>query len=1143
MVRGRRAGVTRARLWAIALVSLTITATVLGVSLPSDRSPAGNPPASPSPLGTSSPGTTHAAFPSPDAGSGAGLVLSTIDLVDNRTLPGSTQPASQNVPEFVVYDPVNGDLYVRGGETGDSLTVLNGSTDRAVAEVAVPDAQNTYLLTPTMAVDTATGAVYVTNAQESSVSVVNGTTNLVTASITVGGSPNGIVFDPSNGDFYIANYGGDSVNIVNAATNTVGTPIPVGTHPSAILFDSSSDQLFVANWGSGNVSVIDAATNTLVTNIKTGNYPVALALDTDDDRVDVANDNNGGQGNVTVIQAPATASTHGTNIGAGLDPNALAYAPTRDQLFVTNGGSKNVSVIDQTTGVVVKNPYLNLDPGAAVYDPTSRDVYVLNELTLVLPTNVTILNPATDTSPGNVTIDNWDAYGLAVDTANGNVFAISEGSYQQSGAPTQAQANATVISGTTGRSIASIPLDVYPTGITYDPLDGQLIVADPAGNDTYLVDPITGAINGTVPVDLLPEQSAVDTANGEVYVLDDTPRIPSTGAVTVLSSSLQPITTIPISSDPSAIAYDAADGDFYVTDEYWGNITVINGTHNSIVGTISVKEYNELYAILYDPHNHDLYVSNGDTNDNITVLNGSASPSPLFLGNVTAGSFPISFTFDPENDTVFVANSVSDNLSVIRDATNRVVATVRSLAVGPGAITYDDANNLVYASAQYAGDVVAVNASSYLPVGSLLSLGTVEYPHSIAYDPASDRVYVTTEYQGSVSVIGPPGYPVSFVESGLPVDTSWSVTLAGLLNSSTSTEVGFSEPNGTFAFTVGTVSGYTANITSGSVTVNGTARTVDITFTAISGAKRYAVTFSETGLPIGTSWSVTLAGSLNSSTGLEIGFSELNGTYSFTVGTVSGYTANITSGSVTVKGAARTIDIGFTAVPRTTSYPVTFTESGLPVGTSWSVTFAGHLNTSTSTEVGFSETNGTYAYTVGAVTDYTARPSAGSVTVNGGPAAQPIAFTVGIAALSVTLVASPSSIVTGNETNFTATVSGGVAPYTLSYSGLPGGCTSGNTTALACRPTATGTFLVTVTVTDARSSTANANASLTVKAAGGPGTSSSPTSNGWEWWILIVVIAAVALIVVLAYRRRRKPAPTAEATAAPADASSGSPRT
>jgi phosphoesterase family protein len=78
----------------------------------------------------------------------------------------------------------------------------------------------------------------------------------------------------------------------------------------------------------------------------------------------------------------------------------------------------------------------------------------------------------------------------------------------------------------------------------------------------------------------------------------------------------------------------------------------------------------------------------------------------------------------------------------------------------------------------------------------------------------------------------------------------------------------------------------------------------------------YAVAFLSTGLPTGTSWSVTLGGVLT--TGLvpaSLSFSELNGTYPYSVGSVPGYVASPSTGSLTVNGAPLSTTIAFALAP------------------------------------------------------------------------------------------------------------------------------------------------------------------------------------------------------------------------------------
>ncbi|MCI4346614.1 MAG: glycoside hydrolase, partial [Thermoplasmata archaeon] len=62
--------------------------------------------------------------------------------------------------------------------------------------------------------------------------------------------------------------------------------------------------------------------------------------------------------------------------------------------------------------------------------------------------------------------------------------------------------------------------------------------------------------------------------------------------------------------------------------------------------------------------------------------------------------------------------------------------------------------------------------------------------------------------------------------------------------------------------------------------------------------------------------------------------------------------------------------------------------------------------------------------------------------------------------------ATPNPVLEGQSTLFATVASGGSGNLTYTYSNLPGGCATANTTALSCTPAANGTFVVTVNVTD-----------------------------------------------------------------------------
>jgi len=75
----------------------------------------------------------------------------------------------------------------------------------------------------------------------------------------------------------------------------------------------------------------------------------------------------------------------------------------------------------------------------------------------------------------------------------------------------------------------------------------------------------------------------------------------------------------------------------------------------------------------------------------------------------------------------------------------------------------------------------------------------------------------------------------------------------------------------------------------------------------------YVVRFTETGLPSGTAWSVTLNGYTQTTTHATMVFYEPTGAYAFTVGAVPGYTATPSSGAVDVVSSAVLVHISFMA--------------------------------------------------------------------------------------------------------------------------------------------------------------------------------------------------------------------------------------
>ena len=201
----------------------------------------------------------------------------------------------------------------------------------------------------------------------------------------------------------------------------------------------------------------------------------------------------------------------------------------------------------------------------------------------------------------------------------------------------------------------------------------------------------------------------------------------------------------------------------------------------------------------------------------------------------------------------------------------------------------------------------------------------------------------------------------------------------------------------------------------------------------------YAVTFTETGLASGTTWSVSFDGTTMTGTGSSITFSNVTaGTHDYSIASVSGYTfGSPSSGSVDVTGS-RTVSVTFVA-----EETVTFTETGLASGTTWSISFDGTTASSTTSTITFTDIpQGTYTYQVSPVSGYNLISTGGTLSVSGQPATETITFTpvptFSVTFVEVGLANNTKWAVNFDGTNYTATTTNSHSS-SITVSGLSAG--------------------------------------------------------------------------------------------------------
>ncbi len=596
--------------------------------------------------------------------------------------------------------------------------------------------------------------------------------------------------------------------------------------------------------------------------------------------------------------------------------------------------------------------------------------------------------------------------GLAFDAATSQVFVANYGS-----------GNVSIISDRTDTVVGSVGVGETPTPVVYDGGSAQVFVGDTADEELSVISDQTDAVVTTIPLGVC-SPLALEYDPGAREVFGTCSEFNAVLAVSDSSDSV--VAQVGVGSGPSVgLGYNDRAGAIVVTNSHSDNVSFVNDTSDTVVGTVAVGASPSDAA--YDASTGELYVSNA-LGGTISIVTPGAPPGPsissfsvnpttasarspvTFSAAVSGGAHPLSFRYTglppgctSSNSSSLTCVPVAGGSFTVRIYANdtfgsTATATTTLVVRALFGVTFAE-TGLPSATPWY------LNVSGHPSIesssdsaGLSLTNGTYSYTLQTA-DPRYAPVVGSSEFEVKGAAVEANAsfalatYAVAFDESGLPDATTWSVTFNGTTDRSTQSSLTFASPDGEFAYNVGAVPGYTVKPAAGSVLVNGMGRSIPLVFSHVGPL--YAVTFTATGLPAGTNWSVTLPGSPHSSTAPSLTFTEPNGTYAFSVGHVGGFQFGPGEGTVIVSGADRSLEI--VASPFT--FPVQITETGLPYGTSWTVLVVLHAESSVTNEIVFNLPNGSYLLTVGVQPGYTADPESAKFLVNGSSVTLTVGFT------------------------------------------------------------------------------------------------------------------------------------------------------
>lgn len=252
---------------------------------------------------------------------------------------------------------------------------------------------------------------YVTNSNDTTVTIIDTSSNTVIGVIGGFDGPSGMVITPDGNTAYVNNYGGPegvgsgngtTVSVVNLNTNSVvGSPITVGLAPAALAITPDGQFVYVANYvdgnpGTGTISIIQTSNNTVVGTINGLFGPFAIEITPNGKYALVTNfgSNNFAPIGTTLSIIKLRNNTIVKTITLGIQPSGLAITPDGHYAYVSNyntlyadgqnftgltAGQGTVNIIDVHTKEL-KHTTIPVDqsPDAIAISPNGKYAYVSN---------------------------------------------------------------------------------------------------------------------------------------------------------------------------------------------------------------------------------------------------------------------------------------------------------------------------------------------------------------------------------------------------------------------------------------------------------------------------------------------------------------------------------------------------------------------------------------------------------------------------------------------------------------------------------------------------------------------------------------------------------------------------------------------
>jgi YVTN family beta-propeller protein len=336
---------------------------------------------------------------------------------------------------------------------------------------------------------------------------------------------------------------------------------------------------------------------------------------------------------------------------AGCDQPLDERYAYREYVYVSNGGSNDVSVIDGLAFKVIKTIPVGKNPSGIAANPKKNEIYVVNtesnNLSVIdAEKNVVVATIGLHRSPFFISVSPDGTRGYVANSGSNNV---------------------SVIDLVTRKVISNISVGIAP-GMAVVSNDGKAVVAPLRGENALAVIDVAG-------MQLRSKVSMSDCAQpGDVTILPDSSKafVACSGGSQVAAVQLKNpalkqdddrlLAMLNVGKTPVHLALKPDGGEIFVSNFDSGTFSEIGTQANEVGGSYLIGT-NPVRGLV-GADNATLYVSNFGS-DTVAVYDITIN---RLLASIQVGSRPESLTLSSNHNYLLVANTRSGDVSIIRTA-------------------------------------------------------------------------------------------------------------------------------------------------------------------------------------------------------------------------------------------------------------------------------------------------------------------------------------------------------------------------------------------------------------------------------------------------------------------------------------------